>query len=90
MKLGKELFKLTILVTCDKISEEPPSNVGSSTGPEPQDLASSASPAAVSTGVLAKSLSLSSYKMISLGKKNDVLSQPVKSGVSFRSGTCGY
>lgn len=79
-----------MLITCNKISEEPPSNVGKSTGLEPQDLASSSSSAMVSMGILAKSLSFSSYKMISLGKKNDVVSQPVNSGVSFSSGTCGY
>lgn len=85
MRLIKGLFKLMMLVPCYKISEEPPSS-----GLKPQDLASRSSSATICMGVLAKSLSLSSYKMISLGKKNDVLSQPVKSGVSCTSGTCGY
>lgn len=89
MKLINELLELMMLITY-KISKEPPSNVGKEHQLQPQDVASNSSSATVSMTGLAKSLSLSSYRMISLGKKNDVLSQAVKSGMSFSSGTWGY
>ena len=70
MKLINELLKLTVLITCNTASQEPPCNGGESTGLEPQGLASHSSSATISRAVLAKSLSPSSrkIKMMSLGK----------------------
>lgn len=45
MQLINELHKLTMLIPCNKTSEEPRSNDGKSTGLELQDLASSSSSA---------------------------------------------
>lgn len=65
-----------MLVTRNNVSEEQPSNGRKSAGPEPQDLALCSSSATVCAAILAKSLPSSSYKMISMGKENKVLSRP--------------
>lgn len=94
MKLINELLKLTMLITCNKTSEELSfqwriineydtflSSSGKATDLEPQGLAagSRSSSATVSKAVLTKSLSPSFYKMIDWRKEYNVLSQSVKS-----------